>query len=185
MQNNILVTGAIAGLFYLLGRNMKGGVSEYGFYDEYRKALLEETKQENKAQEWIDLMVDEEGKSIVDEKDKRGRTMLWEAAEAGNNVVVNVLLKNGADINKADKHGVTPLAIASAEGQESVVKTLLKKNASINKSAKNGFTPLAFAVRDNQEKVVKLLLKAGAKATKEMVEIAKINKNNKIKKLLC
>ena len=60
---------------------------------------------------------------------------------------MNLLIKNGADINKADKYQSTPFYIACQNGHLEVVKLLLKNGADINKATKYQATPLLAACR--------------------------------------
>ncbi|KRW98643.1 Cytochrome cd1-nitrite reductase-like, heme d1 domain [Pseudocohnilembus persalinus] len=56
---------------------------------------------------------------------------LFFAAWNGNEEILNILLKNGADINQQDNQLWTPLIISCYHGHLSIVKTLLKNGADI------------------------------------------------------
>ena len=99
------------------------------------------------------------------------------ASYFGHEVVVKLLLKEGADIEAKDNddygwtadiearsgYGRTPLSWAAGNGHEAVVRLLLKEGADIEaKSGDYGQTPLSWAAGNGEEAIVKLLLKEGA-----------------------
>ena len=89
-------------------------------------------------------------------------TWLFEAAAAGQEVVVQRLLDNGAELESKDDKGRTPLIRAVVEGQKAVVKLLLKNGADLEAEDGYGRTSLVLAAINGQEAVVKLLLENGA-----------------------
>ncbi|MDX5462100.1 MAG: ankyrin repeat domain-containing protein [Wolbachia endosymbiont of Tetragnatha montana] len=72
--------------------------------------------------------------------------------------VVELLLKNGANVNARDKNGMDSLCRAAVKGHYEVVELLLKNGANVNARDKNGLTPLCWAAKGGHDKVVKLLL---------------------------
>jgi ankyrin repeat protein len=54
---------------------------------------------------------------------KTGATPLYIASQNGHSDIVNILIRNGADINLARNTGATPLYIASQNGHSDVVNT--------------------------------------------------------------
>ena len=76
----------------------------------------------------------EENKSI-DEKLKNGPTPLLVAIRDTNYELIDLLLKNGADLNEADDTGQTPLLVAVAKKNYHLVQKLLDAGANINKAA--------------------------------------------------
>ena len=79
--------------------------------------------------------------------------------------VVQLLLKNGADVDGISNDGSTP--IFSARGNYidpiTVTKLLIKAGADVNHVNKYGMTPLKLASGPNGNKeVAQLLIKAGA-----------------------
>jgi ankyrin repeat protein len=67
------------------------------------------------------------GKVIINNRDVQGRTALHYTANMGNNPeVIDLLIKNGFDINIQDYEGKTPLICAVMNGKTDNVKTLLK-----------------------------------------------------------
>ncbi|KAL6406233.1 hypothetical protein AUP68_10402 [Ilyonectria robusta] len=96
--------------------------------------------------------------------DSYGRTPLWWAVQNGHEMVVKLLLENGADTEATDKHsGWTPLLHAAVEGHEAVVKLLIEKGAKCEAKDNGGRTPLLWAAQNGYGAVVKLLLENGAK----------------------
>jgi hypothetical protein len=90
-------------------------------------------------------------------------TALQLAATTGNNDVVLLLLKAGADVNAADSAGGTPLHEAAFYGNDLVAKTLLKAGANVNAIGYRGkVTPLYLAVGGGHVNMVKILLSNGA-----------------------
>jgi ankyrin repeat protein len=63
---------------------------------------------------------------------------------------VEVLLKEGADVNKAKNNGTTPLCMASQNGHCDVVEALLRGGADVNKTVNDGGTPLYIAIVHGQ-----------------------------------
>jgi uncharacterized protein len=88
----------------------------------------------------------------------------------GYSAVVNVLLKNGVDIEARDESGSTPLIEAAGYGRLAIVQALLKRGANIEaRDAQSGVTPLlaaacdcAVATMPDTDVVVQLLLERGA-----------------------
>ncbi|GJL68219.1 MAG: hypothetical protein NPIRA06_08540 [Nitrospirales bacterium] len=68
----------------------------------------------------------------ISETDTRGWTALHYAARAGQDTVVNLFLKKGADINAQGNRGETPLLMAAYNCHERVVRVLLKKGANFS-----------------------------------------------------
>ncbi|RDW75101.1 hypothetical protein BP6252_06243 [Coleophoma cylindrospora] len=96
-------------------------------------------------------------------RDDHGDTLLSQAAERGNEVIVALLLETDqfeTDLN--DKSRRTPLHWASHNGHINIVKLLLEKGADVNAADKDSCSPLYWASQDGQIDVVKLLLEKGA-----------------------
>jgi len=107
------------------------------------------------------------------------RTPLHVASIKDHVACVEVLLKNGANINALDLNQMTPLHYACANGYKSVMHALLKKVeqiqdksklspkesitcADINARNKYGCTPLFFAIEFAHEDMVMALIENGA-----------------------
>lgn len=91
-----------------------------------------------------------------------GGKTLCEAAAKGDQELVKVLLKKGADVNAKDTKGMTPLVYAVAGGYERIVKTLLDGGADVNAIANDGRRALYVAVARGDSGIVKLLIKSNA-----------------------
>ncbi|KAH6883536.1 ankyrin repeat-containing domain protein, partial [Thelonectria olida] len=61
-----------------------------------------------------------------------GRTPLWFAAANEREAIIQLLLKNGADINMKDEKGRTPISYAAENGREAIAQLLLKNGADID-----------------------------------------------------
>ena len=102
-------------------------------------------------------------KDILDRLPEFRDAWLHGVAAEGQELVVQRLLQNGAEVESKDKWGRTPLWIAAAYGQKAVVELLLQKGAEVeSKDDKWGWTPLSIAAMQGQEAVVELLLQKGA-----------------------
>ena len=86
------------------------------------------------------------------------------AAKRGHTGVVELLLKNGAQVNQADSNGITALMIAAKHGNKKIVELLLKNGAQVNQADNHRWTALMFAAEDGNTDVVELLLGASADA---------------------
>ena len=66
---------------------------------------------------------------ISSNSSKLGYTSLHFAVEAGEKVVVNVLLDRGINVNSKSENGITPLLIAVKKDEKSIAKILFDANA--------------------------------------------------------
>jgi len=67
---------------------------------------------------------------------------LLQAADKGDRIQVQALLKKGADVNAPNSKGATPLHLAAQKGHREVVALLLEKGAAANAASTTGATPL-------------------------------------------
>ncbi|QPJ60928.1 MAG: hypothetical protein G3M70_03090 [Candidatus Nitronauta litoralis] len=70
------------------------------------------------------------------------KNALHMAAEAGHREIAEILLKNGAQIDKPDKNGVTALMHAAAKGHSGVAELLLSRGADVNLYDNGGWSAL-------------------------------------------
>ena len=86
---------------------------------------------------------------------------LCSAARDGENDMVCVLVKAGADKKNTNNHGETPLHGAVASGVHVVVQTLIDAGVDINARRKHGETPLFIAAMLGNVEIVNILLANG------------------------
>jgi ankyrin repeat protein len=95
--------------------------------------------------------------------DAKGVTPLMYASAFGTLRHVELLLRQGADVNTVNSFGGT--ALICARGDFAKSKLLLEHGAPVNQASKSGFTPLmAAASRDRNANLIRLLLEKGADA---------------------
>ena len=92
-----------------------------------------------------------------------GVTPLHTAVVNGHVKLVELLLKNEADVNaRRDNDGATPLYAAAERKHVKLVRLLLENGANVDASRTDGNTPLYVAVREGHVEPVELLLKKKA-----------------------
>lgn len=84
------------------------------------------------------------------------------AARLGRRQAANVLLFQGADVNRTPKGGPTPLIAAAAAGHQDVVSMFLEAEADVNARTANAGTALTMASQGGHVIVAEKLLQAGA-----------------------
>ena len=89
-------------------------------------------------------------------------TWLLRAAAEGQEVVVQRLLENGAELKSKDNYSRTPLLWAAEKGHEKVVQMLLDKGADVNAQGGTYGNALQAASAGGHVAVVRLLLDRGA-----------------------
>ncbi|KAL9617587.1 MAG: hypothetical protein Q9160_007657, partial [Pyrenula sp. 1 TL-2023] len=121
---------------------------------------------------------------------RNGETLLLWAARIGYDIVVELLLSQGADINVQGGHYGNALQAASFYGREKVVKLLLSQGADINVQGGHYGNALQAASAYDNEKVVELLLSHGADINVQgghygnALQAASANNNEKVVELL-
>ncbi|MDT8271704.1 MAG: ankyrin repeat domain-containing protein [Desulfomonilia bacterium] len=109
--------------------------------------MLKEVLQDNRNEQW---------------EPYQGRTALISAAREGNEVMVEQLIKAGAEVDYARFNGLNALISASQYGHQYVVKVLLKHGAEVNYATLWGETALMAAAARGYAETVGVLLEAGA-----------------------
>ena len=89
-------------------------------------------------------------------------TWLLRAAAEGQEVVVQRLLENGAELKSKDYYSRTPLLRAARKGHEKVVQVLLDKGADVNAQGGEYGNALQVASSEGHNQVVQILLDKGA-----------------------
>jgi ankyrin repeat protein len=111
----------------------------------HRRHIVAEYKLSTK---FIEIVIEENENAIyyaieeganVNEQDKNGWSALYYAVDAGNISIIELLLRNGANVDIKDIYGITPLyrAVFNCEGDGSIIKLLLNYGA--DKYLKNNF----------------------------------------------
>lgn len=90
-------------------------------------------------------------------------TVLHMAAQTRNQLVVQLLIQKGADVNCRDSFGGTPLMAAVSEGKLEVAKILIENGAHVNVRDNAGRTALNLAERAGKKQISALLALHGAK----------------------
>jgi ankyrin repeat protein len=95
---------------------------------------------------------------------ENGNTPLCIAAENGRHEIVELLLTNGATVDKVNYDGQTPLMMSILNYyRDTTAEVLINNGADINKMDNNGKTPLHMACKKyGSPSMVKLLIKHGA-----------------------
>lgn len=100
-------------------------------------------------------------------EDKNGNSPLYLAVSKGDAalVIVNLLLKAGAQVDLGPKQGsnvgATPLHIVCATGANGCLDTLLRHGATVTKQLPTGATPLHTAAIGGDQRTIDLLCEAG------------------------
>ena len=89
---------------------------------------------------------------------KDGWTALMLASLNGHQQVVELLLKQHADINTQNEGGWTALMIASLNGHHQIVELLVKEHADINTQNEGGWTGKMIAICYKHVEIAKSLL---------------------------
>jgi hypothetical protein len=85
------------------------------------------------------------------------------AADAGHTLVVQALLRAGANVNLANGYGATALMCASAADMAQVMPILLDGGADVNRTGVAGLTALHSVTAKARVEPVEILLLAGAR----------------------
>ena len=91
-----------------------------------------------------------------------GAYNLHDAAAKDAYEAVEVLLRQGMDLNAPDKHGWTPLHHAAWNNAASTAEVLLDHGADVLAKNRNGWTPLHWGALNNAASTSEVLLKNGA-----------------------
>jgi ankyrin repeat protein len=87
---------------------------------------------------------------------------LHKAAKKGNAFLVEMLIAQGADVNKRGKYGYTPLHYAVTSGNQAVVSLLCKKGSAIDARDQFDETPIYLAARNDFLQGLSILCAYGA-----------------------
>ncbi|NOY23377.1 MAG: hypothetical protein GXO70_07695 [Acidobacteria bacterium] len=107
------------------------------------------------------------GATAATEWNKNQWTPLEFVIANGKNQMLDMLIRNSADIDKTDTNGWSALHYAVMLGKASLVGKLLKKGADINLRDKKEWNPLHFAVLAGRLDILKNLVANGAKVNRK------------------
>jgi len=113
--------------------------------------------------------------NLINSKNIGGATALHIACREQNFEIVEILIKNKANINLQDNEGWTPLMRASLAGDKEIVKLLIQKGAIINYKNKFSESAIFHAAQANCEECFKIILKNNLKIKE--VDFLNIKKN--------
>jgi len=99
----------------------------------------------------------------VNDKDEHGRTLLQQAALAGELPVVELLLDWGANPNAGDRQGWTALHWAASSGHQEICELLIASGTPVDVQGFLNETPLYWAAVFDRHATVELLVARGAK----------------------
>lgn len=91
-----------------------------------------------------------------------GDTALIIASRKYYTKIVNLLIKNGADVNIKNNHGFNALCVAAFEGAGEIVDILVENGSDINEKGQLGSTALLSAVVHSDYDSIELLMECGA-----------------------
>ncbi|MDB6032682.1 MAG: hypothetical protein JWM16_3020 [Verrucomicrobiales bacterium] len=89
-------------------------------------------------------------------------TPLMAAAANGHFETVQLLVEEGAQLEKANNVGDTVLMDVCKRPYPEIVKLLIEKGANVNAMGQDGYTALIYAAYQGQVETIRLLLSAGA-----------------------
>ncbi|KAH7002610.1 ankyrin repeat-containing domain protein [Ilyonectria destructans] len=128
-------------------------------YHHFFKPHLEESLRGNSDYALISALINQ---PEISDDGEFWDTPLHHAASVGNLDALNLLIRNGADVDAIDKNQHTPLIVASLNDQLDAVRELLANGAAIECRDFEGDTAMASAVKKGHLGIVQLLdLKSG------------------------
>ena len=115
----------------------------------------------------------------------KGYTPLLFAAEFGKDDIVELLLDNGANIEKTmTGRGLSPLMLAAGEGHVSTVELLMRRGARLDPADALGKDALFCALFTGQFETLQVLLEAGALVSAGLIKMSTQSKQKEIADLL-
>ncbi len=97
-----------------------------------------------------------------DQKNKKGQSLCWLAANNGQLELLKKLIHKGANYEIKDPQGISPLMAASMKGHVETVDYLTHKVRNIDEKRRDGHTALSLAIEYDQDLVVRTLIDRGA-----------------------
>ena len=90
------------------------------------------------------------------------QTILSRAVDTGNVELLEIAIREGADVNAKNEYGSTPLHKSARHGRLEVARALIDKGADVNAKNDDGSTPLLLSAENGRLEVVRALIEAGA-----------------------
>lgn len=104
----------------------------------------------------LQRMIDS-GWDLKNAKDSSGKTALHRAAQLGNQLAIEKILKAGVPIDPTNAWEETPLHLATRNGKTAAVKQLVEAGASTSRKTFGGDTPLALATKYRKADIAEFL----------------------------
>jgi hypothetical protein len=119
------------------------------YYFEHRITLLSESIRHNKP-DLVELLLEHKADvdMVVD-----NMTPLMLAIQIGEQEIINLLIKDGANINALNKQRRTPLFYCAKYGDKEIAEFLIKNGAKLDIKDKKGRTPAQYAFECDNEQV--------------------------------
>jgi hypothetical protein len=104
------------------------------------------------------------GRALLNKKDEAGWSSLHHAVATGNDEIVSVILREGADVNQDNHLGWAPIHMACAHGRVAALPLLISNGAQLDAVTRQPpeWTPLHFAAANGELEAVDLLIKGKA-----------------------
>jgi ankyrin repeat protein len=109
---------------------------------------------------------------------------LMQAIEKGDLALVKKLIDEGTSIDVQLFNGMKPIHQAAATGQADIAQYLLEQGADVNSRMINDISPLFIAVESQHPDVLKVLLSKGAQYSGREIQLAIVNDDLDMLKLL-
>lgn len=126
--------------------------------------------------------------SVINKRGDNGDTLLHEAASRNDVVLIEFLIKKGADLEILNDNGYTPLKKAFMRGKMDAFRILLENGANPTAMDFGGWSLLHTAVYLNEYKAAQLLLDSGAdpeaKTIKDGKTVLELASNDKMRKMI-
>ena len=129
------------------------GIFKTDGFEQLQKELLKETLNEDKIAKLIASDID------INQKDNKGRTILFSFVAKGKISAIKILLKNGMDINLEDKYGKTVLDEAIYKDDNMMIRFILEEGASLDKYNSSGRTLMQDIALEGNSRVFRILMK--------------------------